>query len=65
MQGRLRNEEVTVRVETACRHCSKPFALEIDSAMTIHVATEEADPLVFIPDVAVFDVKGPSIVDDF
>jgi len=54
-----------VRVETACRHCSKPFALEIDSAMTIHVATEEADPLVFIPDVAVFDVKGPSIVDDF
>ncbi|MCP4204165.1 MAG: hypothetical protein GY769_19795 [bacterium] len=54
-----------MRVETECRHCSRPFALEIDSAMAIHVEPEDADPLVFIPDVAVFDVKGPSIVDDF
>ena len=52
-------------METACRHCSRPFALEIDSDMAIQVETEDADPLVFIPDVAVFDVKGPSIVDDF
>jgi len=54
-----------VRAETECRHCSRPLALEIDSAMAIHVDPEDADPLIFIPDVAVFDVKGPSIVDDF
>lgn len=56
---------MTVRVDTECHHCSKPFALEIDSDMNIRVEETEAEPLVFTPDVAPFDVEGPSIVDDF
>ena len=65
MQGRLRNENLTVRVDTECHHCGQPLALEIDSDMNIEVEETGAMPLVFTPDVAPFDVEGPSIVDDF
>jgi hypothetical protein len=61
----LRDEELTVRVDTACHHCSAPLTLEIDSEMGIRVEQADAAPLVFIPDVSPFDVEGPSIVDDF
>jgi len=41
------------------------LTLEVDSEMNVRVEEAGAEPLVFIPDVAVFDVEGPSIVDDF
>jgi hypothetical protein len=41
------------------------LTLEVDSEMNVRVEEVGAEPLVFIPDVAVFDVTGPSIVDDF
>ena len=65
MQGRLRNEDLSVRVDTECHHCGKPLTLEVDSEMNVQVEEAGAEPLVFIPDVALFDVEGPSIVDDF
>ena len=65
MQGHLRNEPVSITVHTECAHCSEPITLDIDSEMNVQVATHGADPLVFIPDVRVFDVKAPSIIDDF
>ena len=65
MQGRLRNEETSVTVDTECQHCSTPLTLEVDSEMNVRVEQLGAEPLVFIPQVALFDVKGPSIVDDF
>jgi hypothetical protein len=61
----LRNESVTVTVETRCEHCSEPLTLEIDSDMNVRVEQTGAVPLVFTPDVSPFDVEGPSIVDDF
>lgn len=65
MQGRLRNEEVSVTVDTECHHCSRALTLEIDDDMNVQVEQPDAHPLVFTPDVALFDVEGPSIVDDF
>jgi hypothetical protein len=41
------------------------LTLEIDSDLNIEVKEPEAEPMVFTPDVAVLDIKGPSIVDDF
>ncbi|MDH3730848.1 MAG: hypothetical protein OES13_06980 [Acidimicrobiia bacterium] len=65
MQGHLRNEPVSITVDTQCAHCSEPITLEIDSEMNVQVEPAGADPMVFIPDVRVFDVKAPSIIDDF
>ena len=65
MQGHLRGEPVTIRVDTECVHCAEPLTLEIDSDMNVQVEQVGADPMVFIPDVQVFDVKAPSIIDDF
>ncbi len=65
MQGRLREEPVSVTVETRCEHCSEPMTLEIDSDMNVRVEQPGAEPMVFAPDVAPFDVEGTSIVDDF
>lgn len=65
MQGRLRNEDLSVRVETKCHHCSNALTLNIDSDMNIGVEEAGAEPLVFIPDVIPFDVDGPSIVEEF
>lgn len=41
------------------------MTLEIDSDMNITVESPGAEPMVFTPDVGVFDVVAPSIVDDF
>ena len=65
MQGHLRNEDLSVRVDTECQHCTEGLSLEIDSDMNIQVEEPNAEPLVFTPDVALFDVEAPSIVDDF
>ncbi len=65
MQGHLRSEPVSITVETECEHCSEPLTLEIDNDMNVQIEQVGADPMVFIPDVQVFDVEAPSIVDDF
>ena len=65
VQGRLRGEAVSITVETRCEHCSDPMTLEIDSDMNVSVEQSGAKPLVFTPDVSVFDIEDTSIVDDF
>ena len=51
MQGKIRNEDVSVEVETKCRHCDQVMHLTIDSDLRISVREEEAVPLAFMPDV--------------
>lgn len=41
------------------------MTLEIDSDMNVTVAQPGANPMVFTPDVELFDIEAPSIVDDF
>lgn len=65
VQGRLRGEPVSITVETRCEHCSEPLTLDIDADMNVRVAQPGAQPVVFSPDVPLYDIEAPSIVDDF
>ena len=65
VQGRLRNENITITVETECAHCSREMALEIDSEINIKGIDKECSPIIFIPDIDLLNLKDDSIIDSF
>ncbi len=65
MQGQLRQEKLTIQIETECAHCGKPIHIEIDSDLNYKVLEADADPLVFVPTVNFATLKDPSIIDGF
>lgn len=65
MQGRLRNEPVTVRVETECAHCGKAMEMEIDSDLHVKPDDEKSEPVIFVPDVDLLNLQEDSIIDSF
>ena len=65
MQGRLRNEPVTVRVETECAHCAKAMEMEIDSDLHVKPDDEKSEPVIFVPDVDLLNLQEDSIIDSF
>ena len=65
MQGRLRKESLSVLVKTECAHCSEPMEIEIDSDLNYKVKEEGCEPVVFVPDVNLFELEEDSIIDSF
>jgi hypothetical protein len=65
VQGQLRNEHLSVTVETECAHCQQALHIEIDNALNYRVIENGADPLVFIPMVDFDKLADPSIIDAF
>ena len=65
VQGHLRNEPVSITVETRCEHCGEPITFVVDSDMHITAVQPGAKPMVFSPAVEVLDIEAPTIVDDF
>jgi hypothetical protein len=65
VQGKLRNESVTVRVETECAHCAKTMEMEIDSKLHIKPGDEKCKPIIFVPDIDLSTLQKDSIIDDF
>jgi hypothetical protein len=65
VQGQLRREHLTVRIETECGHCHEPLHLEVDSELNYHVQEAHATPLVFVPMVDMKKLDDPSIIDAF
>jgi hypothetical protein len=65
VQGQLRGETVSVMVETECAHCSAPMHIEIDSRLEYGVREQGADPIVFVPQVDLYAIEDPSIIDRF
>jgi len=65
VQGRLRNERLTVTVESECAHGRRPMTMDITSELDYQVHGTTAEPIVFIPDVNVAALEVPSIIDDF
>jgi hypothetical protein len=65
VQGQLRNEHLSARIETECAHCRQPLRLEIDSDLTIRSVEPGAEPLIFAPLVNFETLKEPSITDVF
>ena len=65
VQGRLRDEDLSVEVETSCAHCSRSMHLTIDSQMNCRVVDEECRPIVFVPQVDFGKLEDPNIIDAF
>jgi hypothetical protein len=65
VQGLLRNEKLSFRIETECAHCHAPLHIEIDSDLNYQVIEKDAKPLVFTPMVDFARLEDPSITDAF
>jgi len=65
VQGRLRQEKLSVEIETACAHCGQGLHLTLDSELQYSVKDPGATPLVFVPDVDWAHFTGPNIIHAF
>jgi hypothetical protein len=65
VQGRIRNQPVSVHIETACAHCARPLRLTVDHELRFHVHDEAAPPLVFSPQVDWATFEEPNITHRF
>lgn len=65
MQGRLRNEDLSIRVQSECACCRAPLEIQIDSDLNYAVRTAGADPMAFVPDLDLATLDAPSIIDGF
>ena len=65
MQGQLRNEPLSVAIETECAHCGQPMHLTVDSDMRYQVSETGAEPLVFQPQIDWSNFTEPNIIDAF
>ncbi len=64
VQGRLRNEQLTVAVRTECAHCKTPIELTIDSDLDFKVK-DGPEPVIFVPDVDLLSLKEENIINAF
>jgi hypothetical protein len=65
VQGQLRNEGLSVIVESECAHCGRSMTIDITSDLAYHAHGGGDGPIVFVPDVNVGALEAPSIIDDF
>ena len=65
VQGRLRQETLTVAVHTECACCARPLELEITSDLDCRVLSDGASPLLTVPLVDTRRLEAPNIIDDF
>ena len=65
MQGRLRNESLSVKIDSECAHCGQKLHLTLDSELKWSVEEVDANPLVFEPDVDWGHFKGANIIHDY
>ncbi len=64
VQGHLRNEALSVSIESECAHCGQPMQLEVDSELRYQVL-EGGKPIVFVPLLDFEKLEAPNIIDDF
>jgi len=65
VQGKLRNENVAVRVQSECAHCGKTMEMDIDSNLQLKPDDKKCKPIIFVPDVDLFNLQEASIIDSF
>lgn len=65
VQGRLRNEELSVKLETSCAHTNEKFSLTIDSNVDWQLSEPGPEPIIFSPNVDLANLKAPNIINDF
>jgi hypothetical protein len=65
VQGQLRNQPLSVTIETQCAQSGQVLHIEVDSALNYRVLETGAEPLVFVPLVDFEKLEDPSIIDAF
>jgi hypothetical protein len=65
VQGRLRGEKLRVRIDSECRHCSRPLRLEVDQDLEWRVMSAGATPLLFEPEMDWESFRGANIIHDY
>ena len=63
VQGRLRQEHLTVTIDTACAHSRRPMRIVLDSDMKVSAVDERSTPLVFMPQIDWAHFSEPNIID--
>lgn len=62
VEGRLRNEPLSIEIRTTCVHCGREMTLVVGSDLRYEVAQKDADPHVFEPRVDWSTFHGPNII---
>jgi len=65
VQGRLRNEPLSIEIQSACAHCGAKLHLEVDHELNATVREADADPLVFEPEIDWSRFREPNILDGY
>jgi hypothetical protein len=65
VQGHLRNETLSVAIETACAHCKRPLHITLDSNLRWSLKEQDAAPFVFMPDIDWSHFSGATIIDAY
>jgi len=65
VQGRLRQEHLTVTIETLCAASGRPMRITLGSDMKLSADDQGADPLVFLPQVDWAHFSEPNIIDAY
>jgi len=65
VQGQLRQEPVSVLVETECACCARPLRFTVDNQLAYSFEDPKTEPLLFVPQVDFGKLKDPSIIDAF
>ncbi len=65
VQGRLREETLSVTIETVCAQSGKEIIIDLDSDGKWTVTPTEASPLLFERDMNWKEFNKPNIIDDY
>ena len=65
VQGQLRNEHLTVEIETVCVHCGQPLHITVNSDLQWSVREQDASPLLFEPEVDLEHFTDSTIIDAY
>jgi hypothetical protein len=65
VQGRLQKKAISVNIETACAHSNRHLTIRLDSKMNFQITPEEAEPLVFSPQIDWASFSEPNIIRSF
>jgi hypothetical protein len=65
VQGRLREQALSVEIDSSCAHCGTPIRLEVDSELKTRVIEGDPRPLVFEPHVDWSTFAEANIIDGY
>lgn len=65
MQGSLRQQPLSVTIDTQCAQTGRPLRIRLDSDLNHQVLQEGASPLFSTPLLDLKRLKDPSITDAF